>query len=118
MIMFYIFSLIIGIGLVKSSVQAIQEKKWLDLVSLLLLVPFFLFFFISVLWGGSAFNDAQADYEFYQEGHYYLESHGDYTEVTCIQYLLMMLLQIVGLSSIFLSLVWAAVREIIKIRKS
>jgi len=114
---FHIISLIMGVGLVTSSIKAIKEKKYLDLITLLLLFTFFLFFYISVIWGGSAFNDAQANYENYQAGCYYLMSHGEYTEVAYWQYLFMMVLEVVGVSSIPLSILWAIVREIIVIHK-
>ena len=113
MVAFQIISLIIGLYIVASFIKAIKNKKYLDLVSLLLLLPFFLFFIISLILGGSAFNDAQSDYEYYQAGHYYLVSHGDYTEVTYYQYLFAMILEIVGLASLPISILWAIIRNLI-----
>ena len=112
-ILFPVISLILFFGLVSSAIKAIRQKNYLDLISTLLLFPFFLFFFISVLLGGSPARDAKLTYEHYQAGHYYLMSHGDYTEVSYGVYLFSILLEVVGLFSLPLSLVWAIIREII-----
>jgi len=115
MVLIQLITLIVCLYIVASSVKAVRKKKYLDLVSLLLLLTFFLFVHISLILGGSAFNDAGSKYENYQAGHYYLMSHGNYTEVTYAQYLFAMILEIAGLSSIPLSLLWAIVREVITI---
>ena len=66
----------------KGIIHSIQSKKLFNLLVSLLFLPFQFFFFISLLFGGSAFNDAATEYELYQAGHYYLESHGRWTEVS------------------------------------
>ena len=51
------------------------------------------------LLGGDPFNNAETEYELYQIGHYYLESHNVYTEVTRSQYVYMQIIEVVGLGT-------------------
>lgn len=73
----------------------------------MLFLPFEFFFFISLLLGGSAlFNDAAIDYELYQSGHYYLVSHGQWTEVSYGEYIFVFVSEIVGISTFVIAFVW------------
>lgn len=108
---FHIISIVVFSGLIYSSAKAIKHKKYQDLVSILLLLPFFLFFFITAILGGSAFNQAQVSYEHYQAGHYYLMSHGNYTEVTYAQYLVARISEVIGLGSLAFCLLWTIIRR-------
>ena len=73
-----------------------RPVKRVTLNSLLAAIPFLLFFVANVCLGGSALHEAETAYELYETGHYYLCSHGDYTEVAYGVYLFMMILEIVS----------------------
>ena len=67
---------------------------------------FFLYgFCVGVICGGSALHNAKHDYELYQAGHYYLTSHGVWTEVSYGRYLFVLISEIIGFSSLALALV-------------
>ncbi len=72
-----------------------RPVKRITLNSLLAIIPFSLFFAACVCLGGSALHEADTNYELYEAGHYYLCSHGEYTEVSYGIYLFMMILEIV-----------------------
>ena len=95
----------------KAIVKAIKEKNTKGLLESILPFPFFFCFFVGVLSGGSAFHDAASDYEFYQTGHYYLVSHGVWTEVSHERYLFVLISEIIGFSSLALSFVLAIIRD-------
>ena len=73
-----------------------RPVKRVMLNSLLAAIPFLAFFIANVCLGGSALHEAETAYELYEAGHYYLCSHGTYTEVTYGVYLFMMILEIVS----------------------
>ena len=73
-----------------------RPVRHVTLNSLLAAIPFLVFFVACASLGGSALHDAEMDYELYEAGHYYLCSHGTYTEVTYGVYLFMMILEIVS----------------------
>ena len=73
-----------------------RPVRHVTLNSLLAAIPFLLFFVANVCLGGSALHEAETAYELYEAGHYYLCSHGTYTEVTYGVYLFMMILEIVS----------------------
>ena len=73
-----------------------RPVKRVMLNSLLAAIPFLVFFTACVCLGGSALHEAEMAYELYLAGHYYLCSHGTYTEVTYGVYLFMMILEIVS----------------------
>ena len=73
-----------------------RPVKRVMLNSLLAAIPFLLFFVANVCLGGSALHEAETAYELYEAGHYYLCSHGTYTEVAYGIYLFMMILEIVS----------------------
>ena len=76
----------------------------------LLFIPFQIFFFITLLLGGSALNDAETEYELYQAGHYYLESHGQWTEVSHGKYVVALISEIVGISTFIIAFVMGLIR--------
>ena len=73
-----------------------KPVKRVTLNALLAVIPFLVFFLSNVCLGGSALHEAETAYELYEAGHYYLCSHGTYTEVTYGIYLFMMILEIVS----------------------
>ena len=95
---------------IKSIIQSIKSKKTFDLLVYLLFIPFQFFFFITLLFGGSAFNDAETEYELYQAGHYYLVSHGQWTEVSHGKYVVALISEIVGISTIIIAFVMGLIR--------
>ena len=90
---FILFCLLIIRGIIRN----IKEKDIGGLVMSLLVFPFVFSFFIGVLSGGSALHNAANDYELYQTGHYYLVSHGVWTEVSYERYLFVLISEIVGI---------------------
>ena len=83
--------------------------------------PFFLFFFaffISCILGGSAFNDASTNYELYQDGCYYLKSHGSYTEVSFACYIFAIICEITAFSSLIVGAVMQLVSFKLKKRRN
>ncbi|MBP3572392.1 MAG: hypothetical protein J6M42_10580 [Clostridia bacterium] len=92
----YVILAAVAVHTVYAVWKAITTKKYATLIPLLLSIPIFVFFVVSVFLGGSAFHNAETDYELYEAGHYYLCSHGRYTEVTYGSYLCVKVLEIVG----------------------
>jgi hypothetical protein len=101
---------------IKGIIQSIKSKKTFDLLVCLLFIPFQFFFFITLLFGGSAFNDAATEYELYQIGHYYLESHGRWTEVSYGKYILALISEIVGISTFIIGFALVKIRDFIERR--
>ena len=95
----YVILAAVAVHTVYAVWKAITTKNYATLIPLLLSIPFFVFFVVSLFLGGSAFHNAETDYELYEAGHYYLCSHGEYTEVTYGSYLCMKVLEIVGVIS-------------------
>ena len=77
-----VFLLIFLIDITFKIIYAIKSKHYSSLLNILFVIPWLVFFFSDVFLGGSAFNKASSSYNEYIEGHYYLFSHGVYTEVT------------------------------------
>ena len=101
-------------SLSKALYKALNQKKTFDLLVCLLFIPFQFFFFITVLFGGSAFNDAETEYELYQAGHYYLVSHGQWTEVSHGKYVVALVSEIVGISTFIIAFVMNLIRVLSK----
>lgn len=97
MIFSYIICALILIKTFHGIRKAVSTKQYAELLPLLLCIPFQVFFISTLILGGSAFNNAPADYDLYQEGCYYLCSHGRYTEVTYGVYLYAKIIEIVGI---------------------
>ena len=95
---------------IKGIIQSIKSKKTFNLLVCLLFIPFQFFFFITLLFGGSALNNAETEYELYQAGHYYLESHGQWTEVSHGKYVVALISEIVGISTIIIAFVMGLIR--------
>lgn len=108
--MFYAVSVLLAILTVRGIYCGIQNKSRQDVFLSLLPLPFFFGFFLSVVSGGTALNSAQTDYECYQSGHCYLESHGEWTEVSPERYWVVLICEILG----YLSLVAGTVIGIIR----
>ena len=111
MLLVYLVFITACISTTKAILKAIKEKNTKGLLVSILPFPFFFCFFVGILSGGSAFHDAVNDYEFYQSGHYYLVSHGTWTEVSYKRYLFVLISEIIGFSSLALSFVLALIRD-------
>ena len=111
MIFVYLILGMMCITLTHGAVKAIKEKKMGDLLQALLAFPFCFGFFIGVISGGSALHHAETEYELYQAGHYYLMSHGDWTEVSRARYLFVLVSEIIGFSTFGLSFFLACFRK-------
>ena len=101
----YIVLVLIAVSTIYYVYKAVKTKEYSHLITLLLTIPFFIFFVLSLFLGGNAFHNAEAEYELYEAGHYYLCSHGGYTEVTYGVYLCMMIMEIVGIITFALSFI-------------
>ena len=112
----YITIALVFFAIIKGMIQSIKSKKLFNLLVNLLFLPFQFFFFITLLFGGSAFNDAATEYELYQAGHYYLESHGRWTEVSYGKYILVLISEIVGISTFIIAFVLSSIRHFIESR--
>ena len=110
----YLIIALIFFSTIKSIIQSIKSKETFDLLACLLFIPFQFFFFISLLFGGSAFNDAATEYELYQVGHYYLVSHGQWTEVSHGKYVVALVSEIVGISTFIIAFVMKLIRVLSK----
>ena len=106
----YLIIALIFFFTIKGIIQSIKSKKTFDLLVCLLFIPFQFFFFITLLFGGSALNNAETEYELYQAGHYYLESHGQWTEVSHGKYVVALISEIVGISTIIIAFVMGLIR--------
>lgn len=110
-IAYIILALIVG-NTIYSIIKAIRKKKYTDLLSLLLGIPFFIFFISAGIYGGDAlFYDAAKNYPLYQQGHYYLFNHGKYTEVSYNVFLYMQIIEIIGLISFGIGLILSFIRR-------
>ena len=95
-------------------VLGIVKKNPFDSFFSFCILMFSVFMESMIVCGGSAFlGDASVDYELYEAGHYYLCSHGNYTEVSYEIYTYMQIIEIVGM------VFWAVgfVLALIKIKK-
>ena len=106
----YLIMALVFFFTIKGIIQSIKSKKMFDLLEGLLFIPFQFFFFITLLFGGSAFNDAETEYELYQAGHYYLVSHGQWTEVSYGKYIVAWVSEIVGISTFIITIVLNLIR--------
>ena len=112
MLLVYIVFILLIISTIKGIFIAIKRKSIKDLFLSILPFPFFFCFFLGVISGGSALNDAQNDYELYQAGHYYLESHGEWTEVSYGRYMFVFISEIIGFSSLAITLILGIIQDI------
>ena len=110
MVAAYFISALIFFSTIKSVVQSIKTKKYGELLLNLLVLPFQFFFLISLIFGGSAFNDAANEYELYQAGHYYLVNHGQWVEVSYGKYMFVLVSEIVGISSFVIAFILNLIR--------
>lgn len=93
----YLVMALIFFSTIQAIIKNIKTKNYLGMLSGLLTIPFQFFFFISLLFGGGALHDAATEYELYQVGHYYLRSHGHWTEVPYWKYVFVLVSEIVGI---------------------
>ena len=110
----YLISALILFFCIKNIVQCVKSKNFFDLSVGLLLLPFIFFFYISILFGGSAFNNAATEHELYQAGHYYLVSHGQWTEVSYGKYIAVLISEIVGIASFIIAFILGLIRALYK----
>ena len=102
MIIFLIIFFCIFFSNLKVLILNIKNRNALGILITLLSLPFAIFVLSAFLLGGTPFNNASSEYELYQAGRYYLESHNVYTEVTRAQYVYMQIIQIVGIGTFFI----------------
>ena len=106
----YLLGMVFCIVSIYSMINDFRKKQWIKGLCNLLILPWVAFIAISTALGGSVFNDAEHVFSGYQVGHYYLQSHGTFTEVSADVFHRMRVLEIVEwvffgadtLSSVFL----------------
>ncbi len=81
------------------TVRELREKRSLAALCGMLVLPWLVFCAAALIKGGSAWNDAEHQFAAYQAGHYYLMSHGNYTEVSQAVFQSMRVLEIIGWGS-------------------
>ena len=96
---------------IRGIIKLVKEKDVIGLLSCVFCLLFSYGLFIGFIFGGSALHNASNDYELYQSGHYYLMSHGIWTEVSYGTYLFILISEIIG----FLSFIPCVVLSIISI---
>lgn len=107
---YVILAVIVGDSIFKT-IKAIRQKKYSDLLLLLLTIPFFVFFISACFLGGDALNDAAKNYPLYQQGHYYLVNHGRYTEVSQPVFIYMQIIEIIGLISFGIAFILSVISD-------
>ena len=95
-------------------VYAASKKQYLDMFIFFFILAFSVTSLITLICGGSAFHNAESDCPLYQSGHYYLVSHGVWTDVTYQKYLLVLISEITGIVSFVVGFVLCIIREIRK----
>lgn len=111
MVIAYLLFAWFSVSHIISAIKSIKSKNYFDTVIAVLSLPFLIFFISSIILGGSAFNDAATDYELYQAGHYYLVSHGDFTEVSFGQYQYMKIIEIIGIVTFLITFILVAINN-------
>ena len=92
-------------------VSAIIKRKPIDILMCLGFIFFNAFMTSSIIFGGSAYNNAKESYELYEEGCYYLMSHGNYTEVSRSVFEYMRVIEVVGFVSFGISFICVLVKN-------
>ncbi len=105
---YFIFALTL-LASIRGVIEFVKKKDVIVLLTSIFAILFSWGIFIGIIFGGSALHDASNDYELYQSGHYYLSSHGIWTEVSIGKYLFVLISEIVG----FLSFISCIVLSII-----
>ncbi len=95
---YFIFALTC-LASIRSIIKFAKGKEVMALLASMFFLLFSYGIFIGFIFGGSALHNASRDYELYQSGHYYLSSHGIWTEVSYGTYLFVLISEIVGLLS-------------------
>ena len=98
------FEVVIGIvfyiGALFGVIKGVVYKKYFISFFGLCFLVFLVSVTLSMIYGGLPATDAANQYELYEEGHYYLVSHGNYTEVSYDIYQLMEIMQILCFGSV------------------
>ena len=111
MILGIAITVIINIGVIFSFFRAIVQRKPMDAIMCFCMLLFLAFLDCSLYFGGSAFNSAETQYELYEAGHYYLSSHGNYTEVSLQIYNFMKVSEVVGTVAFAFAFLTAIIRN-------
>lgn len=109
--MTYLIFIILCLSSAREILLAIRKKNCGNLILSILLVSFFFAFFVGLLSGGSALHDAKNEYDLYQAGHYYLVSHGNWTEVSRGTYMLVLVSEVIGFASLGLTFLLCILRD-------
>lgn len=103
--------IVVNLGNICSVVHAFIKRSPLGIISSFAMLIFMVFMDSVLIFGGSASYNAQEYYELYQEGHYYLSSHGNYTEVSYEVFRYMEIIEVVGIISFVIAFITIAIRN-------
>ena len=93
----YAIVIAINLGNICSFVYAFIKRRPFAIISSFAMLIFMVFMDSVLIFGGSASGNAQEYYELYQEGHYYLSNHGNFTEVSYEVFRYMEIIEPVGI---------------------
>lgn len=93
----YAIVIAINLGNICSLVYAFIRRSPFGIISSFAMLIFTVFMDSALILGGSASGNAREYYELYQEGHYYLSNHGNYTEVSYEIFRYMEIMEVVGI---------------------
>lgn len=103
--------IVVNLGNICSVVYAFIRRSPLGIFSSFAMLIFMVFMDSVLIFGGSASYNAQEYYELYQEGHYYLSSHGNYTEVSYEVFRYMEIIEVVGIIAFVIAFITIAIRN-------
>ena len=109
--MTYFINVAIIVMIIYGIIRSIFQKKIFDVIQCFCILVFMVFMTSVIIFGGSAFHDAPADYELYEAGSYYLCSHGNYTKVSYEIYTYMQVIEIVGIIFFAIGFVMGMVKD-------
>ena len=107
----YAIIILINLGNICSVVYSFIRRSPLGVISSFAMLIFMVFMDSALILGGSASYNAQENYELYQEGHYYLSNHGNYTEVSYEVFRYMEIIEVVGIIAFVIAFVTIAIRN-------
>jgi Ni,Fe-hydrogenase I cytochrome b subunit len=107
----YAIVILIHLGYICCDILSYIRRSPLGVIASFAMLIFMEFMDSALILGGSASYNAQENYELYQEGHYYLSNHGNYTEVSYEVFRYMEIIEVVGIIAFVIAFVTIAIRN-------
>ena len=108
----YIILLFIIVVAIVSLIKDILQKRWIACVFDLLIVPWVIQAIMCLRLGGSTYNNAAEAFVGYQQGHYYLVEHNNFTEVSREVFMRLRIMETIGWLCFITSFIFCIVRNI------